>query len=43
MSYAVQVSGKSKKVEDLLVKFNEIENSIKEDPYWIVILEQNIN
>lgn len=43
MNYAMQISGENEKVGALLEKFNTVENSIKQDAYWSVILEQKIN
>lgn len=43
MNYAMQISGENEKVGNLLEKFNTVETSIKQDPYWKIILEQNVN
>lgn len=43
MNYAAQISGGNEKVTNLLEKFNTVENSIQQDPYWKIILEQNVN
>ncbi len=43
MNFATQISGGNEKIADLLVKFESVENTIKEDPYWQIILKQDIN
>lgn len=43
MNYASQITDGNKKIGDLLTKFEGIETTIKEDPYWKIVLDQQID
>jgi|GEM_PF-2678818 len=42
MSYAIEISGGNQDISDLLTKFEGVETTIKDDPYWHVLLDQEI-
>lgn len=43
MNYGIEITGGNQKISDLLTKFEGVEKTIREDPYWKIILAQEIN
>lgn len=42
LNYAVKITGENQNVGDLLEQFNTVEETIRTDPYWSVLLEKKI-
>lgn len=42
MNFAAEITGGNENITGLLTKFEGVESTIKDDPYWKIVLEQDI-